>query len=282
MAISIRALSETDLKTADAIIQSAFQRSESSLKELRLIRKLQPKGAFIAYHRETPVGVVASLIYPHFAYAGPLGVHKEFQRQGIGLALMRHLLAWLDKQEVFHVLLDASPLGQPLYEKLDFISLDQVYVLQQKNKLSPFQLPPEVEPLTPQNLDLVIATDKQVFGTNRRKLLQALIEAYPKRGFIFRDGQGRVNGYLIAQERNIGPWISQTSADAELLLKAALSLQFNGPVSAIVPEENVEAIPMLQNFGFEIARVLQHMVRGAKPPARQREKLFGQTSLSLG
>ena len=88
MTNSIRALSDADLKTADAIIQSAFQRSESSLKELRLIRKLQPQGAFMAYHRETPVGIVASLMYPAFVYVGPLAVRQEFQRQGIGLALM--------------------------------------------------------------------------------------------------------------------------------------------------------------------------------------------------
>ena len=282
MAISIRTLSEADLESADVIIQSAFQRSDSSLKELRIIRKLQPEGAFMAYHRETPIGVVASLMYPAFAYVGPLGVHREFQRQGIGFALMQHLLAWLDQQGVSQVLLDASPMGQPLYEKLDFVVCDQVYVLQRQNGLPPSQLPSDVQHLSPQNLDLITAADTKAFGTDRSRLLGALLEAYPKRGFVLRDGQGEINGYLIARERNLGPWVSQTSAGADLLLKAALSLPYSGPVSVIVPAENSEAIAMLQASGFEITRVLRHMLRGPNKLSRQCEKIYGQASLSLG
>jgi predicted N-acetyltransferase YhbS len=282
MAISIRTLSDHDLESADVITQSAFQRSESSLKELRLIRKVQPQGAFIAYHRETPVGIVASLIYPAFVYVGPLAVRQEFQRQGIGLALMKYLFAWLDQQGVDQVLLDASPLGQPLYEKLDFIACGQVYVLQRQNGLSSSQPPTEVQHLSHQGLDLITATDTQAFGTDRKGLLGALLDIYPKRGFVLKDGKKGVNGYLIAQERTIGPWVSQTKADAELLLKAALSLPFSRPASVIVPGENVEAIPMLQTFGFEILRVLRHMMRGSNKLTRQRDKLYGQVSLSLG
>jgi GNAT superfamily N-acetyltransferase len=282
MAISIRALSETNLKIADSIVQSAFQRTESSLKELRLIYKLQPEGAFMAYHWETPVGVVASLIYPHFAYVGPLGVHREFQRQGIGLALMQRLLFWLDQKGVSQVLLDASPMGQPLYDKLDFVARGQIHVLQRQDGLPRSQPPPEVQFLTPQNLDLITAADKQAFGTDRSKLLGALLEAYPQRGFILRNEQGGANGYLIAQERTIGPWVSRTKADAELLLRAALALTFNEPVSVIVPGENPDAIIMLQAFGFETVRVLRHMVRGSNTLSRQRETIYGQASLSLG
>lgn len=282
MAISIRNLSDTDLENADAIIQSAFQRSDSSLKELRNIRKLQPEGAFMAYHHETPIGVVASLMYPAFTYVGPLGVQREFQRQGIGLALMQRLLAWLDRQGVLQVLLDASPMGQPLYEKLDFAVCDQVYGLQRGNGLSPSQLPPDVQHLLPQNLDLITATDTQAFGTGRSRLLGTLLEANPQRCFVLMDEKGGVNGYLIAQERNIGPWVSQTSVGAELLLKAALSLPYSGPISVIVPGKNPDAIPMLQEFGFEITRVLRHMGRGSNVIPRQREKIYAQASLSLG
>ncbi len=282
MTILIRTLSDADLKSADAIIQSAFQRSESSLKELRLIHKLQPKGAFMAYDRETPVGMVASLMYPDFSYIGPLAVRREFHRQGIGFALMQHLLAWLDGQGVKQVLLDASLLGQPLYEKLDFLAFGQVYVFQRKNGLPPPQKSADIQRLSHQHLDLVTATDAQAFGTNRSLLLGALLEAYPERGFVLQDGKRGITGYLIAQERTIGPWVSQTKPGAGLLLQAALSLPFSGPVSVVVPEENVEAVRMLQNFGFEIARRLRHMIRGLEPPARQREKVYGQVSLSLG
>lgn len=283
MTISIRAFSDTDLKTADAILQAAFQRTGSWRRELGIIRKLQPAGAFLACHRETPVGVVFSLMYPDFTYVGPLGTHPDFQRLGIGFALMEHLLGWLEQQGERRVALEASPMGQPIYEKLGFVVCDQVNIFQRQNDALAPQPAFGIQHLSLQNLDLITATDKQAFGSDRSHLLGALLEVFPQRSFFLKDGQGNTKGYLIAQENNIGPWVSQTTADAESLLKAALSLPFsNGPISVIAPEENPEAGVLLQRFGFARVRVLRHMVRGAITPVGQRANVYGQASPSLG
>lgn len=283
MSILLRTLTDADLENADTILQAAFQRTDSWLRELLLIRRLQPAGAFLAHHRETPAGVVASLIYPDFTYVGPLGVHPDFQRLGIGLALMEHLLEWLDQQGVMRVALDASLMGHPIYEKLGFITCDQVNIFQRQSGQPNSRPLPGIQHLSLQTLNLITATDHQAFGTDRSRLLSVLLEAYPQRGFVLKDTQGNINGYLIAQEKIIGPWVSQNKADAELLLKAALSLPFdNGLISVIVPGKNSEAAAVLQYFGFERVRVLQHMVRGSKTLAGQRENVYGQVSPSLG
>jgi GNAT superfamily N-acetyltransferase len=281
MHIAIRAFSDNDLNTADAILQAAFQRPGSWLKELGIIRNLQPAGAFLAHNRETTAGVVFTLMYPGFTYVGPLGVHPDFQHQGIGFALMEHILEWLGGQGVTQIALDASPMGQSIYERLGFVAFEQVNIFQRPSGEQTSQPPPEVQQLSLQNLDLITATDKQTFGTDRSRLLSALLEVYPQRGFFLTDAQGFINGYLIAQERSIGPWVATNKADADLLLKAALSL-FSQPVSVVVPEENTNAAALLGQFGFERVRVLRHMVKGSKEPAGQREKVYGQTSPSLG
>lgn len=283
MPISIRALADTDLETVDILLQAAFQRPGSWLRELDIIRKLQPAGAFLAHYQENLAGIVVSLIYPDFAYVGPLGVHPDFQRLGIGFVLMECVLEWLEGQGVTQVALDASRVGQPIYEKLGFVVCDQVNIFQRQSGGPASQPPSEVQHLSLQNLDLVTATDKQSFGTDRNRLLDALISEYPKRAFFLKDEPGNTKGYLIAQEKSIGPWVSQSKADAELLLKAALSLSFsNGPLTVIVPDENSEATALLQYYGFEKVRMLRHMVRGSKKPAGQRKNVYGQTSPSLG
>ncbi|MBN1451527.1 MAG: GNAT family N-acetyltransferase [Anaerolineales bacterium] len=282
MAISIRTLSEADLESADAILQSAFQRTESWLGDLSVFCMLQPKGVFLALQNNIPAGMVASIIYSNFAYVGLMGVHQEFQGQGIGLALMEHLLAWLEQQGIHQVMLDASQMGQPLYEKLVFVPFDEVYVLQRKTGGPTFQRPAEVRPLSLRNLDLITATDKQAFGADRRRLLRTLLEAYPQRAFLSTDGHGGVNGYLIAQEKRIGSWVMEHTANAELLLKAALSLPFDGAISVVVPGENTDAIALLQRYGFEIVRVNRHMARGLVAPVGQRMKIYAQASISLG
>lgn len=283
MNISIRDFSDTKLEIADTLLQAAFQRPDSWIRELSIIRKLQPAGAFLAFHRETPVGIVVSLMYPDFAYVGPLGVHPDSQHQGIGFVLMERVLDWLDGQGVKQIALDASPKGQSIYERLGFVPFDRVNIFQRQSGEPNSQPPPEVQPLSLQNLDLIVATDKQVFGTDRNRLLSALLEVYSRRSLFLQDGQGNINGYLIAQEKGIGPWVSHKKTNAELLLRAALSLPFSeGPITVIVPDENYEATILLEQYGFEKVRELRHMVRGSKQPAGQRENVYGQTSPSLG
>jgi GNAT superfamily N-acetyltransferase len=282
MVISIRTLSDTDLDGADAILQSAFQRTESWLDDLCLIRRIQPEGVFLACQNEVPTGMVTAVIYPSFAYVGLMGVHQDFQGRGIGLALMQHLLAWVDEQNVFQVRLDASPIGQPLYEKLGFVACDQVYVLQRTTIHPTCRCPTGIQHLSLHNPDLITALDTQAFGADRGRLLQALLETCPQRAFMLMDTHGNVNGYLIAQAKRIGPWVVENVADAELLLKAALSLPFDGPISVVLPGQSEEAVNLLEHYGFERIRVNRHMVLGPVAPVGQRGKIYAQASLSLG
>lgn len=282
MTISIRILSDTDLEAADFILSSAFQRAESWVPELRLFRHLQPDGVFLASRDGIPAGMVASIIYSNYAYVGLMGIHQNFQRMGIGLALMEHLLAWMEEQKVPLVKLDASPSGQPLYEKLGFVPLDEVYVFQRQAGQLDTQRAYGIELITDQHLDLIAASDTQAFGSDRSRLLRALLEIYPGRAFVSQDEQGQINGYLLAQAKRIGPWIMKDGGDAEQLLLAALALPFPGWVSVVTPAINVEAVSLLRRYGFEITRVNRHMAYGPNTGNCQREKVYGQASLSFG
>jgi ribosomal protein S18 acetylase RimI-like enzyme len=282
MTISIRTMSDADLETADDILGSAFQRAESWLPELRLFCRLQPDGIFLASRDGIPVGMVASIIYSNYAHVGLMGIHQDFQRQGLGLALMEHLLAWLEEQKVRLIKLDASPSGQSLYEKLGFVPRDEVYVFQQRAGRSDRQHPRGIHLITTQYFEPVTALDTQAFGADRSQLLQALLETYPMRAYRTMNEQGQVNGYLIAQTKRVGPWVMNESSDAERLLLAALSLPFKGPVSVITPADNFEAVSLLKRSGFQIVRVNRHMSYGSSMLIGQREKVYGQTSLSFG
>lgn len=282
MTISIRILSDADIEAADNILGSAFQRAESWQTELRLFHRLQPDGVFLACSNGIPAGMVASIIYSTNAYVGLMGIHQDFQRQGLGNALMEHLLAWMEGQKVPLVKLDASPAGQPLYEKLGFVPLEEVYVFQQQTNRLDCPHPRGIHLITPQSLEPVTASDTLAFGANRSRLLRALLEAYPLRAFQTMNEQGLVSGYLIAQAKRIGPWIMNESSDAERLLLAALALPFDGKVSVITPANNADAVSLLKQYGFQIVRMNRHMAYGPDVFNGQSEKVYGQTSLSFG
>jgi GNAT superfamily N-acetyltransferase len=226
--------------------------------------------------------MVASIIYSDYAYVGLMGIHQDFQRQSLGLALMEYLLTWMEDQKVPLIKLDASPSGQPLYEKLGFVSLDEVYVFQRQAVQLDAQCPNGIELFTPPHLDLIAASDTQAFGADRSRLLRGLLELYPERAFQMQDEHKQITGYLFAQKKRIGPWIMNESSDAERLLLAALSLPFDGKVSVITPANNADAVLLLKRYGFQVVRVNRHMAYGPSMLNGQREKVYGQTSLSFG
>jgi hypothetical protein len=99
---------------------------------------------------------------------------------------------------------------------------------------------------------------------------------------MLRDEGGQIAGYLFAQKRRIGPWVMRDTRDAEALLETALALPFEDTVSVVVPAVNLEAIELLQRYGFKPLRANRHMGRGPGEPPGQRQKIYAQTSLSIG
>ena len=282
MSLSIRPLADADLDSAAVILTSAFQRSGNWVNELRLYHGIQPDGYFGAYQDGALAGMVGSTIYSSFAYVGMMGVHQQFQRRGIGLALMKHLLKWLDGKNILHVQLDASEAGQPMYEKLGFAAQERVFVLQRQSGFSISDSPRQVEQINNSNLEELVVMDADIFGADRSRIFSALLETYPGRAFMSLGVQGNVTGYLFMQEKRIGPWVMLEPGDDEKLLQAVLSLDPEGIISTIVPEANKRALGIFQRYGFEIVRTNRHMTRGSTARIDQCDKIYAQTSLSLG
>jgi ribosomal protein S18 acetylase RimI-like enzyme len=282
MPFSIHPLADADLEFAAVILTSAFQRSGNWANELRLYRTVQPDGYFGAYQDEMLVGMVGSTVYSTFAYIGLMGVHQQFQRHGIGLALMQHLLKWLDGKNIPQVQLDASEAGRPMYEKLGFVAQERVLVLQHQAGQPIPELSRHVKPVHPSDLTELAKVDAKIFGADRSRVFSTLLQAYPDRAFLSRDSRGEVTGYLFVQGGRIGPWVMLEPRDGTALLCAALSLNFAGMISVVMPETNQGALDLLRRYGFEVLRANRHMVYGSATTIGQRDKVYAQTSLSLG
>jgi ribosomal protein S18 acetylase RimI-like enzyme len=282
MTISIRKLVDADLETADAILKLAFRGSTSRLHDLQLYRQIQPDGWFVASQAEQLIGLVGATTYGTFAHVGLMAVHPAAQRQGAGIALMQFILARLEEQQVSEVWLDASAAGRPLYDKLGFVAYDETFLFQRNNPSAPPEQSPHIQTLSKRELDELVRVDREVFGANRRKVFQVLLEAFPERAFTQRDEAGRLLGYIFAQNNRIGPWVMLQSSCAEALFRAALALPYAEPITVTVPAMNQVALGLLSSYGFERVRTNQHMGRGISGPHGQREKIYAQTSLALG
>jgi len=282
MALLIRELVDADLEIADAVLKLAFRSPISRLHDLWLYRQIQPDGWFIALQDEHLVGMVGAINYGVFAHVGLMAVHPDAQRKGIGFALMQFILARLEQQQVLRVILDASEIGRPLYDKLGFIAFDETFVFQRDGDFARPETAPHLQTITVRDLDELVQWDTAVFGANRQKVFEVLLEAFPGRAFMQRDEQGRLMGYIFAQKNRIGPWVMLQSCSAEELFRAALLLPYEGPVSVAVPQANREALGLLQRYGFRLVRTNRHMGRAISEPPGKREQVYAQTSLAVG
>src|SRR5438105_1328482 len=168
---SVRLMTEADVPLGMRLkAANGWNQTEA---DWRRYLELQPDGCFVAALDGAPVGTLTSCIFGPVAWIAMVLVAAEHRGRGLGKALMRHALEFLEGQGVRTVRLDATPLGQPLYEKLGF---GAEYTLHRyEGTLPPAGAVAGVEPLRADQIEEVCRLDQAVTSTDRRKLLQRLM-----------------------------------------------------------------------------------------------------------
>jgi GNAT superfamily N-acetyltransferase len=284
MELLIRALTEDDLDAADEIFAAAYGVGRGRAREVSRYLELQPDGWVLATLGGRPVGLGGAVDYGPCAYIGMIGVLPEVQRRGIGLAIMRYLLDWLDARGCPTVLLDASAAGAPLYERLGFVDDDRALLFRRDEQGTPVVATApstRLAGLEVADMAEVVSFDAPIYGAPRAAMLGSYVREYAGRAFVARDAAGQVAGYLIAREAAVGPWAARSPTDAAVLLAGALELPFEAAPTAIVPASNEAAAQLVEAHGFRLQRALRHMRRGI-PLAGRRALLYGQASFAVG
>jgi predicted N-acetyltransferase YhbS len=282
MSITIRSLSEADLDSADAILQSGFGSSGRFKAEVRRYLLMQPDGWLIATLDDQPVGTVGAVDYGAFAYIGLMAVRAEAQRRGIGLTLMQHLLQWLDARGCPVGLLDATEAGAPLYARLGFVEDGRTLLFVQAGRLQLTDPMERVSLLRPEDIAAVAEFDAPIFGAERARVFRAYLSELRGRAFVVRGTTGRIAGYLFAQRRKLGPWAAHSTEDAAALLGAALSLSYEDPPNVSMPASNLAGTDLLLRSGFQQQRSLRHMRRGELQRPGRTDLLYGLASFAIG
>ncbi len=97
------------------------------------IRRMFDKANLVvsAWHGETLVGIARALTdYSYCCYLSDLAVRKEYQRTGIGRALVRLTRERAGRQTM--LLLLSAPEAMDYYPKLDFVKVENGFIVQRE------------------------------------------------------------------------------------------------------------------------------------------------------
>jgi ribosomal protein S18 acetylase RimI-like enzyme len=255
----IRAMTPADISTGMRLKDAAGwnQTKEDWVRFL----EASPEGCFVAEWNGEVAGTVTTITYENrFAWIGMVLVHPELRGRGIGTALLVRAIDYLDAQRIPCAKLDATPQGRLLYERLGFqveYHLERHILRREPGR--------GAAPDSAEDVEAVLATDRDIFGADRSALLRSIANAAPEFVTVARQG-GSLDGYALGRRGSradhLGPWVARTEPVARDVLENFLLCSRRDVVFVDVVKDNPWAPGLLVEKGFTFSRALTRMYRG--------------------
>ncbi len=264
--------------------QAGWNQTEA---DWRRFLELEPEGCFVAERNGQPAGTATTCVFDSVGWIAMVLVDETQRHRGIGSRLVERALAYLQRRGVRTVRLDATPLGRPIYRRLGFVEeyeltrLEGTVTAGGGDGANDEQV---VEGVAASQMENLIALDRQVTGTDRRRLIERLArECDDAVGLSV--SEGRLPGYVMLRQGSratqIGPAGALTAEVGRALGNWALRQCAGRPVFIDVPCENGPAIQWAEAAGLVPQRCLTRMCLG-EPIHDRRELLWASSGPEKG
>ena len=249
--------------------------------------EFEPEGCFVAEREGRAAGTAITIRYGREAgWIGMVLVHPRFRRAGIGTRLLNHAIGHLRSRGVSAIKLDATPVGRTVYLPLGF--QDEYAVKRYEGvlvKTAGAEPGPDVVSLARPAADVVAAFDRDCFGVERGRVLDALRRRDPSWCWIARSRTG-IAGYLMAREGHeavqLGPWVSRDEGIAARLLRALARHTGGRRMLVDIPAPNGNGQALMQREGFVIQRNFTRMYLGTNTHPGDPASIFGTGGAEIG
>lgn len=273
-------LRRLELRDIEQVIQlSKAEKWNQTEKEWEMLIGNPQNICLAATAGDKVIGTATAINYENeVAWIGMVIVDKEYRGQKISKMLLSNLIESLG--EGTSLKLDATPAGQPVYNKFGFT---EEYLVNRfttasviKNSL-PFEREISVERAILKDLLEIIEFDKQIFGANRKQLFEFLFFNYPERVWLLKQN-GQITGIALGRKGNrfhhIGPVLASNFKDAKKLISNSLKSLEDQPVVVDVLDDKTELMNWLSTLGFTKQRYFVRMYRNENIFAGQPNNQF--------
>ena len=250
----IRLLNESDV--GDAVFLSDAAGWNQIPADWRRLIALEPEGCFgIEVDGRLAATTTTVCFGRRLAWIGMVLTDPEHRRRGLARRLMERALRYLEAREIDWIKLDATRMGQPLYERLGFVAEGSVERWAMEVPAGERRKPRAGFAVDP-------VLDFEAFGADRGAILAhlGLGEA------LAMDG-GYAIGRPGARASSFGPCVARSPAVAWRLAEWFLERHPGDTVYWDLLPNNDAAARLAAGLGFERRRELVRMARPGKPGA---------------
>ncbi|MBI3875105.1 MAG: GNAT family N-acetyltransferase [Verrucomicrobia bacterium] len=283
--LKLRVMTQWDIEFADHLREMANWNQTPD--DWRRFLAMEPEGCFVAEWDGIPVGTVTTTTYgADLAWIGMMLVHPDYRGKGIGRALMEQALNYLKNRNIACIKLDATPMGQPVYEKLGFKpewTLRRWETRRVNLPAKPMRY--RVNDFRYPDMVAVTSMDLSAFGAPRwNRLMRLRCDA--SRAVVHRSPKGRVTGFGFVRNGMraiyLGPVVAESFPAAGALIKTLVRPLTECAIFWDIPDFNVGAIELAQRLGFLPQRTLTRMFLGKNSNPGRPEMIFGIAAPEVG
>jgi GNAT superfamily N-acetyltransferase len=275
MQVSLRPIKPKDI--GDCLRLSGAEGWNQTESDWKRLVEYPKNTCRIAEYAGKIIGTATACNYENvIAWIGMVLVDKAYRGRGISKLLLTEILAHLDKCR--SVKLDATPAGQPVYEKYGF--LPEYKILRMTGQVQEGFQPLRYgrpEPVQLNQVADIINLDSQIFGAPRMQLILSILKENPDMAWVLRK-EGKVSAFSLGRKGSryiqIGPVFSSDLSEARLLISHVLSGNPGKPFVADVLADKAELIQWLDSIGFTSQRHFVRMYQYRNPNPGKTENQF--------
>ena len=222
------------------------------------------------------IGMGLGAAFGQGGFVGNMVVHPEHRRRGIGAAVFENLLGWFKERGVTAIQLEATPDGQPLYERYGFRptweSMSGVCV-----RVPAADLAADVGRILPEEWPQVAALAERAYGEQRGPFLRVLAAAPDTTEIAVLRERGRVTAFAVRRPGRLGPFCAEDESGAETLARVLLNRAGEG---TRVPVGHPCHAVFWERLGIEVEPYDVRMARGE--PAGDPRLLYAMLNGGVG
>lgn len=252
------------------------------------IRTVMSSGKIYGHKNAVGKVISSAAIIPYetdLASIGMVIVNNEYRGLGLGKKATQKCIDSVSQNT--SIMLISTEDGKPLYEKLDFITVDYVHKYLSDNYI-PTKLfnnrEISLEKYSEKDINEIIALDSAAFGDKRRKLLLNRINQ-SKQCLVVRNLKGRIIGFGLSilgpVNLLIGPIVAPDSQTAALIIDG-LVLNHQGKLRIDVPSSNDGLMLFLEKSGFVKVGNPPIMIKNSINMPYRNKELFAITAQIFG